>query len=149
MALALSAVSALAGGDPKPGATPGQGIAGHVVKLAGNFMPAPVLAGTPPPAKGKRTPLAVPVHVFKGVVHVAQKPDPKHPQLVTTVIADADGAFKVPLAPGDYTVVAEIDGRLYLNLVTMGPGGACWATVNVEPGRWTACEIQDTRAAAF
>ena len=117
-----------------------QGITGKVLKLKGDFMPGPE------PAKGTREPLPVPVWVFKGTVKVFEKPDPKHPSLIKTVQADKDGTYRVGLPPGEYTVVAEIDGKLYLNRFT---GDGNWATVKVEADKWTTFNIEDTSGAAF
>jgi len=127
-----------------PSARRAQGVRGRVVKLKGNFMPGP---GARP--GGTRTPLAVPVHVFEGKVKPFAGPNPKHPQFVKVVRAGADGAFRVALPPGEYTVVAEIGGRLYLNLVQTTPDGPAWGTVTVKPGQWSTVNIEDTSEAAF
>ena len=124
-----------------------QGVTGQVVKLKGNFMPTIVSDnGTPPPRRKNEAPLAVPVYVFKGKVPVFAKPDPKHPALVKIVQADQDGLFKVALPPGEYTVVAEINGQLYLNSFD---GQNNWSTVQVKEGQWTPWPIRDTSEAAF
>ncbi|MEX0704853.1 MAG: hypothetical protein WD069_22330 [Planctomycetales bacterium] len=122
-----------------PAAHP-QGIRGQVVKLVGSFLPG---AG---PEQGSREPLAVPVHVFGGRVEPFDKPDPKHPALVQIVRADAEGRFELPLPPGEYTVIPEIDGQLYLNN-WLDDGS--WATVKVEPDEWAEHTIEDVREAAF
>ncbi len=129
-----------------------QGVTGKVLKLSGNFQPQVTLEGeAPPPARGAKETLPVPVHVFKGKVEPFEKPDPKHPQLVTIAKPDKTGVFRVPLAPGEYTVVAEIDGKLYLNLMTFDAATkkAAWATVEVQPKQWTQSNIEDTSDAAF
>lgn len=119
------------------------GVTGRVVKKVGNFMPGVV--GNPH-SGGKVTPLAVPVHVFKGVVPVTQTFDPKHPAYVTTVKSDANGEYHVALPAGVYTVVAEIDGKLYLNAFD---GSNNWSTVNVAPSAYVKWDIADTSHAAF
>ncbi len=121
-----------------------QGVKGKVVKLTGNFMPTP--DATP---GGSRTPLAVPVHIFKGKVKTFQKPNPKHPQLVKIVNSGKDGDYRCVLPAGEYTVVAVIDGRLYLNAWSSDGKHRCWATVKVKAGEWTAWDIQDTSSAVF
>lgn len=121
----------------------GSGIEGEVVKLKGNFMPGPGSSG------GVRAPLSVPVHVFHGRVRVFDVPDPLHPALHRTLQADAEGRFRCALPPGEYTVVAEIDGKLYLNIHTFDGKDAYWATVEVRKGGWTAVRIEDTTEAAF
>lgn len=122
-----------------------QGVSGKIVALKGNFMPGPG------PVRGAQEPLSVPVHVFRGKVEVTDKPDPKHPALVKTVKADEKGEYRVALEPGDYTVVAEIDGKLYLNVMEFdsATGKAVWPTVKVQPGKWTPWTIKDTSGAAF
>ncbi|MCG3179546.1 MAG: hypothetical protein BIFFINMI_01882 [Phycisphaerae bacterium] len=117
-----------------------QGVEGQVMQLTGDFMPGPG------PARGARTPLSVPVHVFKGKVKMFTRPDPTHAQLVRTVQADKDGKFKVALAPGVYTVVAQIGGSMYLNIMT---GDGFWWAVTVEAGKWAHVDIKETSGAAF
>jgi inhibitor of cysteine peptidase len=120
-----------------------QGVTGRVLKLTGNHMPT---VGIGVGRRGKTEPLSVPVHVFKGALKPLAKPDPKHPALVKTVRSGKDGRYRVPLDPGEYTVVAEIKGKLYLNLLR---GDGTWATVTVRKGTWTTWDIRDTSEAAF
>jgi len=117
-----------------------QGIRGKVVKRSGNFMPG---MGS---SSGKEKPLAVPVHVFQGKVKTMKKPDPKHKAAVAVVKADRQGYYEVGLPPGEYTVVAEIDGELYLN---SREGDGNWTTVSVLPARWTEWDIEETSDAAM
>jgi hypothetical protein len=117
-----------------------QGVRGQVVKMTGDFMPGPG------PSRGRRTPLAVPVYVFKGRIRPMAKPPREHPALLKVLQADKEGRFELALPPGEYTVVAEIDGALYLNLIS-GPGE--WGSVKVNAGKWTDFTIEDTRGAAF
>lgn len=153
----MVATAACAGdGDAarEPAARPGadkaaQGIVGRVEKLTGNFMPQAVPPGQGPAAGGgtnAKTPLPVPVHVFRGRVKMFEKPDPRHPALLVVVRADKEGKFRVPLEPGEYTVVAEIDGRMYLNDMT---DAGEWTPVQIEPGVWRDVRIEDTSDAAF
>ena len=124
-----------------------QGVEGNVIKLKGNFEPGYVMPGSGvEPNKNSETPLAVPVHVFKGKLKALKKPDPKHPQLVKIVQADRKGRYKLPLPPGEYTVVAEIDGRLYLNRLD---GHRNWDTVKVTAGKWAVWDIEDSSDASF
>lgn len=125
---------------PPPGP---QGVQGKVMKLKGDFMP---LIGTPEPGRNSTTPLAVPVHVFKGKLKVFEKPDAKHPSLVKIVQSDKNGKYQLVLPPGEYTVVAEINGKLYLN--TFESDGR-WSSVNVKADQWTRQIIDDTSDAAF
>ena len=140
--LGVAHVNLAAADKPDP---PQQGIAGKVVALKGNFMPGPGAKG------GKREPLSVPVHVFRGTVEVTDKPDPKNPALVKTVKADEKGEYRIGLEPGEYTVVAEIKGKLYLNIMEIDSktGKTVWPRVTVEAGKWATWNIEDTSAAAF
>lgn len=131
---------------------PEQGVTGQVIALEGNFQPMAIPPGQKPPKRNaKRTVLKVPVHVFRGKVKPFQKPNPKHPKLVTIAKPDKEGTYRVPLEPGEYTVVAEIDGKLYLNLMTFDAKTKqpAWATVTVKPDKWLTVNIQDTSKAAF
>jgi hypothetical protein len=120
-----------------------QGVIGKVIKLSGNFMPGPGATG------GSRAPLAVPVYIFKGKVKVFEKPAAEHPALVKKVQAGSDGSFSCPLAPGEYTLVAEVNGKMYLNLVTFEGKDTYWATVRVEEGQWKPYTIEESSGAAF
>ncbi len=138
-------------------AEPGeQGVTGQVIRLTGNFQPMlePPDELEPPfgkPPRGKRQVLKAPVHIFKGKMKALMTPDHKHPQLVTVVKPDEKGVFRAPLPPGEYTVVAEIDGRLYLNLYNhdIKTKQTFWGTVQVKPKQWTTVTIEDTSQAAF
>ena len=92
----------------------------------------------------------MPVHIFKGQIKVIETPDGRHPAFVRKVQADAEGTFRCALPPGEYTVVAEINGKLYLNSFTDGGGGGLvWSTVKVEKQKWTAITIEDSSEAFF
>lgn len=78
-----------------------------------------------------------------------KEPTDDHPSLVKKVQADKNGMFRVPLAPGEYTVVAEIDGQMYLNLITAKGKDIYWATVDVKKDKWRLYKIVDSSGAAF
>lgn len=128
-----------------PAAEPAQGVTGKILKMEGNFMPSIGQRAN----GGQVLPISVPVHVFKGKLKSFEKPDPKHPQLVATVRSDKDGVYRVALEPGEYTIVAEINGRLYLNSYVDFEGGMGWSTVIVAAGKWTTFDIKDSSAAVF
>jgi hypothetical protein len=128
----------------KAAAEPAQGVSGKVIKMTGNFMPGPG-----PRPGGTQAPLSVPVHVFKGKVAPFLKPDPKHPQLVKIVNSDRDGTYRVALEPGEYTLVAEIEAKLYLNSFTDSAGKMVWSTITVAAGKWATWDIKDSSGAAF
>lgn len=134
---------------PAPGEQPAakpdelpQGVTGRVIKMTGDFMP----SIGPGPKRGNLKPLAVPVHVFKGKVKPLAKPDPKHARLVKVVQAGPEGVYRADLPPGEYTVVAEIDGALYLNSFD---GDGNWSSLNVEANQWTKWDIKDSSEAVF
>jgi hypothetical protein len=139
-------IEAVTPSPPDKEAAAEQGVAGKVVKLAGNFMPSP----GPEPRRGAKKPLSVPVHIFKGQLKVFEKPNTEHPAFVQKIQADAGGNFRCVLPPGEYTVVAEIDGKLYLNSFTAGDKGSlCWSTVKIEKQKWTTFNIVDSSGAVF
>lgn len=134
-----------------------QGVRGRIMKKTGNFMPRTVERGAPPsgaikkagapPSTPTTTPLSVPVHVFRGGdIPSTTSFDPKHPAFLTTVNSDASGSYVVALAPGKYTIVAEIDGKLYLNSYA---GDDAWSSIDVAANSWTEWDIHDTSGATF
>jgi predicted secreted protein len=138
-----------------PMAKPGrQGVRGKVTKLVGNHMPGIIMEPGIGIGGGNRggggRPLSVPVHVFKGKVKVDHNnppaPDAKHPQLVKVVQANKKGLYILALEPGDYTVVAEINGKLYLNSFA---GAGHWSTVTINADEWKVHNIVDSSEAAF
>jgi hypothetical protein len=126
-----------------PAPTGAEGVDGVVIKLVGDFEPCSLPCST----SGTTTPLSVPVHVFRGAHRVVEKLDPKDPALVQSVLADEKGFYQAELPPGVYTVIAEIDGKLYLNAYQGGTDE--WATVTVATGAWTEHSIDDDSQAAF
>jgi hypothetical protein len=140
VALVVILAAAIGGRAAEPAAPADlpQGIKGQVLKLVGDF--------TLDPPQGERKPISVPVHIFRGRVKSIEKPDLKHPALLRVVQPGTDGRFEVSLLPGEYTVVAEIGGRLYLNN-WLDDGS--WATVTVKPGKWTNYIIEDVLEATF
>jgi hypothetical protein len=56
-----------------------------------------------------------------GRVEPFEKRGEKSPKPLKTVKANEKGEYEVPLPPGEYTVVAEIGGKLYLNLMRTDP----------------------------
>ncbi|MGQ9662360.1 MAG: hypothetical protein ACUVWX_08505 [Kiritimatiellia bacterium] len=115
-----------------------QGIRGQVVKLVGDF--------TMDPPTGQRVPISVPVHVFRRRIQPFEKPNSQHPALVKVLHSDKEGKFEIELPPGEYTVVIELSGKLYLNN-WMEDG--CWAVTVVKAGAWTQCTIEDVLEAMF
>ena len=99
----------------------------------------------------------VPVIIFKGKVYAKNHNElpnidaKKHKQFLKKVHADKNGFYVVDLEPGEYTIVAEIEGKLYLNSFQGGnkEKGTCWSTVTVEPDGWVVWNIKDTSDAAF
>ena len=132
---------------PTAEAKPEQGITGKIVQLSGNFMPGP---DSKPGRKNAKKPLSVPVHIFKGKVKVFDKPDMDHLAFVQKTHSDVHGVFCCVLPPGEYTVVAEIEGKLRLNSFTPGDKGSLyWSTVTVKEGQWLAVNIEDNSKAVY
>ena len=147
---AMHFTMASAGAAPSATDAGKQGVTGKVIQKKGNFMPGPAPEPGAPAPKRTEITLSVPVHVFKGKVDTFEAPNPKHPSLVKIVKAGKDGVYKVALDPGEYTVVAEIAGKLYLNAFSGGEAGKMsWMTVTVKAGEWTKFNIEDTSQAAF
>lgn len=109
-----------------------QGIHGRVVKVADAF--------DDPMGGGDPQPHPVPVHVFRGRVQPFEKPNPDHPALLKIVQPDQDGRFDLALPPGEYTLVLDLNGRLYINN-WLADGS--WATATVREGQWTDYVIED------
>ncbi len=99
------------------------GVRGRVLRVGGN----PALV-----------PLKVPVHVFKGEVKPFAKYDPKDDRIALSVHSDANGQFAVPLPPGLYTVVIELEGKLLGNAANPDR----WPAVTVKEGAWVEYEFR-------
>jgi hypothetical protein len=115
-----------------------QGIHGKVIRQVGDF--------TLDPPTGQKLPLLVPVHVFRGQLQPFEHPDPGHLAFMKIVRPDNEGRFELSLPVGEYTLVAEIDGRLYLN--NWLEDGS-WATCIVPPGEWVNYTIKDFRDTTY
>jgi hypothetical protein len=126
---------------PAPAAGDTQGVRGTVERVEGDFMP-PLPEGY----RGTVTPLAVRVFIFAGTIKSDTPVDEKHPSLRAIVKSDANGHFTAALAPGTYTVVAELDGKLYLNSFD---GYGNWNTLTVERGKFVDYRIADTSRATY
>jgi hypothetical protein len=118
-----------------------QGVRGTVERVEGDFMPP-----LPENYRGTVTPLSCRVFVFTGKVKFNSPVDEKHPSLRTIVKSDAAGQFTVALEPGTYTIVAELDGKLYLNSLD---GAGFWSTITVEPNKFVDYKIADTSRATY
>jgi len=128
-----------------------QGVWGTVKRLTGNHMPSmgPGFVGPGGGGRGGTELLSVTVHIFKGSVPVFSKPNRKHKAFLKTVQSDKKGRYVAGLKPGIYTIVAEIDGKLYLNSFSGGRPHS-WSTVEVKAGKWTTrWDITDSSGAAF
>ena len=103
----------------RPTATPASGIEGQV--LIGPMCPV-VQAGTPCPDQP-----------YQAVLHVQDD----RGQLVAEVETDAIGMFKLPLAPGDYTIVPQSpDGftQAAEQAVTVTANSFTLVTINYDSG---------------
>lgn len=127
--------------SPSAPATGAQGVRGTVVRVEGDFMP-PLPEGY----QGTITPLACRVFIFAGKIKSDTPVDEKHPDLRAIVKSDAAGHFTAALEPGTYTVVAELDGKLYLNSFD---GDGFWTTITVESGKFIDYKIADNSRATY
>ncbi len=128
----------------KPIQLPFQGVRGQVVKLTGNHMPTVGVGGG---GRGQRKPLAnTPVWVLKGRCKPVSLIRTVRSKAVARVLTSKDGSYAVALPAGRYTVVAEIDGKLYLNSYN---GESQWSSIEVTEDGWVDWKIEDTREAAF
>lgn len=118
-----------------------QGVRGTVRRVEGDFQP-PLPEGH----QGTITPLSCRVFIFAGKVKSDTVVDEKHPNLRLIVKSDAKGQFTAELVPGTYTIVAELDGKLYLNSFD---GNGFWNTVTVEPHTFVDYTISDTSRATY
>lgn len=120
-------------------------VVGQAVQISGDRMPS---AG-PQDRDGTATkPLATRIHIFQG--GLSQEGGPfqgiirdKSPFLVVT--SDKSGNFAANLPPGQYTMFAEVDGKLVHTDGAFPRDGNQWSTVNVEEGETTSANIVDSR----
>ena len=96
--------------------------------------------------RGTVTPLSTRIFIFAGKVKYDTPVDDKHPRLRTIVKSDASGHFTAALEPGTYTIVAELDGKLYLNSFD---GDGFWSTVTIAPNKFVDYKIADTSRATY
>ncbi|MDQ3339080.1 MAG: hypothetical protein M4D80_28300 [Myxococcota bacterium] len=127
--------------SPSAPVTGAQGVSGTVERVEGDFMPP-----LPENYRGTVTPLSCRVFVFAGKIKSDTPIDEKHPSLRALVKSDAAGRFTVALDPGTYTIVAELDGKLYLNSFD---GYGFWNTITVEPHKFVDYKIADTSRATY
>ncbi|MCS6783209.1 MAG: hypothetical protein RMI89_11875 [Gloeomargarita sp. SKYBB_i_bin120] len=126
-----------------------QGIVGQVVTLQGNFQPQVGRLGK----TGQVTPVQTRVWIFLGRIRVVPLSPrwpvaeaAQHPQRWGWVATDDQGWFRVGLPPGEYTLLAESGPDLYLNDFL---DDGSFMTVQVQPGRITQVQLENTEKAAF
>jgi hypothetical protein len=117
-------------------------VCGTVTKLVGNHMPGPGRKRNP------GTPLArIPIHVFKGKLKPFELfTDRPSLSLALTAYTDTDGSFEFTVPPGIYTVVAEINGKMYLNSYS---SDGYWWYFAIGDGDVLQCNIVDSSEATF
>lgn len=86
------------------------------------------------------------IHVFLGVRKAHKILDLSDPQLMASAMTNTDGECTIGVVPGEYTVVAEINGRLYLNSFDVD---GHWSTVKVKEGETTNHRIVDSSEAFY
>lgn len=121
-------------------------LSGKVEKWEGNFMP----SRNAKDAESKIVPLKTKVYIFKGKIKSDGNPtldfSPQVHKVYTVVNSDETGFFKVQLPPGEYTVFAEINGKLYRNSFD---GEGHFSSVTVLDGQSSVETITDSRDAVF
>ena len=122
LALGLLAIlaSALCAEEAKDADRAKQGVEGAVERHAGG-------SGVPPipdmPVRMQVTPIPSRVLVFKGHLDLKQEPSEKDAQWVKTVETDKQGKFKLELEPGEYTLAALVEKKLFaMERVTVKAG---------------------------
>lgn len=121
-----------------------QGIVGTVTRSTGDFMCCP--------STGKVEPIAVPVHIIRGlVVHIngASPPPLAGLPVELTVQSGADGKYDAGLVPGTYTVFAEIDGELYHNCTSTAQPEETYCPTEVVADEFAKTDIDDSSDATF
>lgn len=127
-----------------------QGLAGMVEFWEGDFMP----IVDPDEPRGTITPVARVIKVFEQTTLDDVVADPSgHPcfftdintPLVATVESGDDGAYRLGLAPGTYSVFVLEGGRYYANLFT----DKGIQPVTVEESRMTIYDIDITYLATY
>ena len=125
---------------------PRQGVSGSVRRVAAGEQADP----TVPFSLRNLKPLAgAEVWVFKGRLAPLRVATQKHPSLVKIVRSGTNGAYRVPLPVGTYTVVVRHKGRfiLYDYEVDAATGKTYWKTLQVKAKVWTRHIIVDVSAA--
>jgi hypothetical protein len=123
-----------------------QGIQGQVFWVAGNQMPSPDKKSLTPHQGVSRE-----VHIYHAV-HLpnVQKEGFFFKQvegtLVTKILTDADGAFKVKLPEGNYSVFTMEKDGLFANLMDVN---GCINCVHVEPKKFAWITITIDYEAAY
>jgi hypothetical protein len=125
---------------PEPGPDDfAQGARGKITQAIGDFQCCP--------SHGEILPLATTVLAIAGKVQLV----PAGPYSVTlpprealdvaaSATSGVDGMYRMGLAPGVYTLLADIDGELVLDSFT-SDDFASWSTI--EPGQWVTVDIED------
>jgi hypothetical protein len=121
-------------------------LSGKVEKWDGNFIPSRDAKA----ASSKILPLKTKIYIFKGKIKSEGNPtlsfSPQVHKVYAVVNSDENGIFKVQLPPGEYTVFAEIDGKLYRNSFD---GVGNFSSTLVVDGQSTEENITDSRNAVF
>jgi len=144
-----------------------QGIVGTVVSLMGDFMPKILPENTNNTIIGNSVirPIATRIWIFEGKVKPTPMknwppefaPAPISPRLpiseamqlsnrIGWVMSDQNGQFQVGLPVGEYTILAEYEDDLYLNLFD---GNGYFATVEVKPQQTTTVKLENTEKATW
>jgi hypothetical protein len=86
-------------------------------------------------------PLAADVIAFPGKAAPDGKGGAKGDPVGTKAQADAGGKYRLPLPPGEYTVVVVVDGKFYGNALNQ----TAWPSVTVAAGEWREYDVRKVR----
>lgn len=116
-------------------------IRGRVTKLVGKNMPIFRKTKKGTPLKG------IPIYVLAGKVRPFANIKDRQPlSLMLTAYTDQQGRFEFSIKPGLYTIVAEINGKLYLNHYI---DNGFWWYVYIHEDQIMNYDITDTSEATF
>jgi len=122
-------------------------LSGRVEKWVGNFQPSRKESNI----NNQKKPLKTKIYVFKGKLKSNGNPELALSQEITNKVfaildSNSNGDFRVQLPPGEYTIFAEISGKLYRNSFD---GEGYFSTTQIEDGKSTQELIIDSSQANF
>lgn len=121
-------------------------LTGRVEKWLGNQTPARGKA----PSPASKTAMATRIYIFKGKIPSQGNPEiafnERKDQFFTRISSDEKGHFEVQLPPGEYTIFAEINGKLFRNSFDRDGN---YSTTILTDGRGASEILTDNREAFY